>query len=248
MYGAARSVDDGSSQFTAAAESLSVGASHQASSISALEGRINNMADRIDNNASQCDVVNAKLVDLNQRIEAGNSEMQKLFNAVNEVEAMSSDIQKIVGAIDSIAFQTNILALNAAVESARAGDHGKGFAVVSEEVRNLAMKCAEESSKTSELIQECMRSIAAAKTHADSTMECLNVVTANSSEIANAFHSISDDTTEQADDAEEMRNEIKNIADIVQTNTAASQETAASSHELSNQAQTLSAAVERFRL
>lgn len=248
MYGAARSVDDGSSQFAAAAESLSLGATTQASSISTLEIRMGTMADSIESNAKNCNVVHTRLNDLNQRITDGNTEMKQLFESVEQVESMSEDISKIVSAIDTIAFQTNILALNAAVEAARAGENGKGFAVVADEVRSLAARCAEESSKTAELIQGCITSIAAAKEHADVTLEHLNEVLENSNEINQAFDSISKDTADQAADAEEIRSELKNISDIVQTNTAASEETAASSQELSSQAQALSNTVSRFKL
>lgn len=248
MYGTARSVGEGSHQFASAAESLSIGATTQAGSIATLETQIEGMADKIDNNARQCDLVNSKITDLNNRISEGNEQMHDLYSAVQEIEQMSEDIQKIVSAIDGIAFQTNILALNAAVEAARAGESGKGFSVVAEEVRDLAARCGEESSKTAELIQACIASINRAKAHADSTLDCLDVVNSNSVEIANAFDAISSDTMEQAKNAKSIRSELKNISDIVQTNTAASEETAASSVELSNHAQALSDTISQFRL
>ncbi len=244
----ANCVGVGARELADAAESLSHGTVAQAGSIQAVAEDIQNMAEQIGSTSASEATVSAELKQLDSQIQTGNEEMNALLNAVSEVEAMSNDIRKIVGTIDSIAFQTNILALNAAVEAASAGEHGKGFAVVADEIGNLAGKCSNSSKQTEELVNKCIEKINLAKSSADTTFECLSRVASNSTEIFAAFEQINSDTAKQAAHSDNIQREVNNIADIIQNNTAASQETAASSETLSDQADNLNTLIGRFRL
>lgn len=244
----AAGVETGSSQLADAASALADGTVAQASSIQKLVEDVGDVAERINRNSENGSLVNEKLMKLDTEIKNSSNEMRELQQAVKEIEEMSADIQKIVNTIDSIAFQTNILALNASVEAARAGDNGKGFAVVADEVGSLAAKCGDASKKTADLIEKCIHSINHAKGCADTTFESLTTIVAESAEISNTFGDISSDTLEQAGRASNIKQEITNISDVVQSNTATAEETAASTEVLSQQAMNLEQMIKKFKV
>ena len=244
----ADSVGVGSSELADASNLLSEGTMVQATSIQRVVEEIENIAEGIRSNSQNEALVNTRLQSLDDQIKKSNQEMTQLMSVVKEIESMSNDIQKIVGTIDSIAFQTNILALNAAVEAARAGEKGKGFAVVADEVGSLASKCGEASKQTEELVGNCICSINRALECAERTFESLTAIVEDSEKISMAFEEISEDTKNQAGKSENIKKEMMSISDVVQTNTATAEETAASTGILSSQADSLRDIVNKFKL
>ncbi|MCH5257303.1 MAG: HAMP domain-containing protein [Lachnospiraceae bacterium] len=243
----AEEVHTSATQLSRAADALAQSATSESLSISNLRNNVENITEQINNSSINCHQVDSRLNELNHEIQAGNEEMKRLYEAVNEAENESADIQKIVEAIDGIAFQTNILSLNASVEAARAGESGRGFAVVAEEVRALAMRCAEESGKTAELVGNCLSAVKRAKGHADTASECMNRVVSNSFEIAKSFTEISDATEEQAENSKHIIGELSRITDVVESNSATAQETAASTELLMTQSEKLARLIREFK-
>ena len=241
-------VDGGSKQLAEAASMLSEGTMAQASSLQKLVMDVENVAQNINANSDKTIFVNESLGNLDSEIKDGNQKMQELSNVVRTVEEMSEDIKKIVNTIDGIAFQTNILALNASVEAARAGESGRGFAVVAQEIGTLATKSSDASKKTAELIEKCIKGIESAKEYADITSDSLAKIVSDSNNIANAFDEMSKANEIQAKNANDIRNEIENISQVVQSNTATAQQTAASTEVLSEQAAALKDMTGRFKV
>ena len=183
-----------------------------------------------------------------QFLDGVNAKMASLTDAMNNINETSGKISNIIGAIEDIAFQTNILALNAAIEAARAGAAGKGFAVVADEVRTLAGKSAEAVGNTTMLIES---SVKAANNGAEITaqtagaIKTLNEYTESVKEIVG---SITESCRSQTEMVENIHSDIGKISAVVQSNSATAEQSAASSEELSGQAETLKELVSRFRL
>ena len=248
VQSAASSVGIGSSELSSAADALAAGTVTQASSISQLVSSVEEVTERIVSDSENEENVQKRLQELDSLIVTGNNRMDDLDAVVAEVANMSSDIQNIISTIESIAFQINILALNASVEAAHAGESGRGFAVVADEISDLASKTSESSKQTADLINNCIKQIEAAMTCADATSECLKDIVDNSVQISEAFKTISNDTKIQADKSVHIKSEISNISDVVQTNTATAEETAAATQELSEQAKSLSRLIAKFHV
>ncbi len=130
----------------------------------------------ISNTAEYMQKADAFGQETNIVIQKSQNEMQQMLQAIKDIADAFQNIQKIIKAIDGIAFQTDILALNVAVEAARAGTAGKGFAVIADEVRNLAQKAAEAAKSTTELIENSMKHVEHGGRLAWSTNDAINEV------------------------------------------------------------------------
>ena len=105
-------------------------------------------------NADNSNVANDLMNQGKQMLDNGMDSMNEMVTSMESIKQSSGEMGKIIKVIEEIAFQTNLLALNAAVEAARAGEHGKGFAVVADEVRNLAQRAAQAARETTGLIED----------------------------------------------------------------------------------------------
>jgi methyl-accepting chemotaxis protein len=159
-------VDSGSQEiFSAAAEmsaisqSLAEDSSEQAASIEQTSASLEEMSSMIKQNAENAKSANKLVADADQEAMQAKAAMSKLTRSMGEINEASHETSNIIKTIDDIAFQTNLLALNAAVEAARAGEAGAGFAVVANEVRNLAMRATDAAKNTSDLIDRTVKKI-----------------------------------------------------------------------------------------
>lgn len=245
---AAYQVTTSSSQVASASEALAQGSTEQASAIEQITASIGDVAERTNKNATQANEAAQLMEQAIENVKKGNTEMQEMVLAMKDINTSSESISKIIKVIDDIAFQTNILALNAAVEAARAGEAGKGFAVVAEEVRNLAAKSAAAAAETAELIEDSIRKVEAGTKIANDTADALEEITAVVGKSEAIVANIAEASNYQATAIAQIDQAIDQVSQVVQTNSATSEECAAASVELSNQAGRVREMLSVFRL
>ncbi len=150
----AEQVANTSIQITSSSQSLAEGANEQAASLQETGSSLEQISSMAKLQAEGAQAAGELLNAARSAGDSGARDMQEMSNAMQDIKSSSADIAKIIKTIDEIAFQTNILALNAAVEAARAGEAGMGFAVVAEEVRNLAQRSAQAARDTAAKIED----------------------------------------------------------------------------------------------
>ncbi|GEK10710.1 methyl-accepting chemotaxis protein [Pseudoalteromonas peptidolytica] len=196
------------------------------------------------------------------KIRAASKDVQNTADNVTSLGELSSQIGNVIGVIGSIAEQTNLLALNAAIEAARAGEQGRGFAVVADEVRTLA----ERTSQATEEVVSTVQSIQQQTDHAVNSMQSsvsqveqsvvmaevagsqLGEIVKSASEIASMIQSIATATEEQSVVASEMARDVSHIEESSRNSLQDTQVAARSGEALSTQATTLAQLVQKFNL
>lgn len=244
----ASQVDNGANQVSAGAQALSQGTMQQKVSMDGLVSNVTDITEQIQNSTARYSNATGLVDRAAGYASEADTKMEQLVTATRNIDQSSAQIVGIIKTIEDIAFQTNILALNAAVEAARAGSAGKGFSVVSDEVRSLASKSAEAAQNTSTLIGRSFQDV---KTGTESTSlaisamqvinECIQSIKALMDEIAAA-------SIQQSEMIVSVESRIKEVSKVIQANSDAAEESAAISNELSGQARTLNQLIGQFRI
>ncbi|HLP02424.1 MAG TPA: methyl-accepting chemotaxis protein [Opitutaceae bacterium] len=240
---------DSSETITGATRDLSKDACEAASALEEISSSVEELSSMTRSNRDHVGQLVQLAATADTSTAEGSRQMEELLQAMAAMQRTNEDVTKILKSIDEVAFQTNILALNAAVEAARAGEAGAGFAIVAEEVRNLAGRSAEAARETRLRIES---SIAGNLRGA----ELSRLVGERFSEIARVTHDyrrlveqIDATTAQNSEGLDQVRDALSRIDQITQRNAATAEENASAVlefHHLIENLRTSTAALERM--
>ncbi len=195
-------------------------------------------------------------------METVTTTMQASADRINALGQRSQEIGEIIRVIEDIADQTNLLALNAAIEAARAGEQGRGFAVVADEVRKLAERTGKATKEIAGVIEtvqagtiEAVQSMEAGTTEAQHGMQLaqdagqrLSEIVDGVQRVADMIHQIAGSTEEQSQVSDQIAQSIQTVASLSQQNEGSVGQVASATSDLARMASELQTSLGRFRL
>jgi len=276
MSQSTKSLNLAAAEMLAASQATAEGAASQSSSSASMAAALDELSvsvDKIGDSASAAHTASNKAGEVSrvgaEAVYASTKEISTIAGVVNnsaaklqDLEQLSDNIGKIVSTIREIAEQTNLLALNAAIEAARAGEHGRGFAVVADEVRNLAERTAHSTVEISDMVTQIQKRTEEAVTEMKASVLQVNegvskaeragqsvaAIEAETSKVVQTTLDIQDILQEQSLVAKEVAETIEGIARLAEDNAAQASQTLIASQNVQTTTQVLSNLCKQFKV
>jgi|APLak6261679142_1056127.scaffolds.fasta_scaffold00028_44 methyl-accepting chemotaxis protein len=235
----ATQVSSAAGQVSQSSQTLAAGTSQQAASLQQISSSLEELTSTTRHNSENAEGGRVEADGTRSAAERGVTEVARMTDAMHAIERASADIGKIIKTIDDISFQTNMLALNAAVEAARAGEAGAGFAVVAEEVRNLAQRAAAAAKDTAEKISTASATSEEGHTLSLHVADGLQEILVHARKVDQLVQEVATASKEQSAGLAQINDSVSQLDQVTQGNAASAEQTASAAEELSAQSEEL---------
>lgn len=235
-------------QMSTASKTLSSNSQITSASVEEVSASVAETDQQVRANAEASRRASDLVVNATRYTDQGSNKVREMVDSMHGIKSSSQDIAKIIKVIDEIAFQTNLLALNAAVEAARAGQHSRGFAVVAQEVRNLAGRSAKAARETSQLIDDATQRVNSGVLIADETREAFVGISEQISQVKDIVEEIDRSSAEQSRGVAQISLSMSEISNAASETSKQADELAAGSDEMTNATRQMKAEIDRYKL